>query len=71
VTERDTQAKLLLRSLKGAREQGVSAYEAFMHMGIYRCGARVYDLKRQGHTITTERRPGKTAIYRLVDSPEK
>jgi hypothetical protein len=60
---KQTQNQRLLTVL---RQHPVSALEALLDLGIYRAGARVYDLKREGHHIETTRRPGQTAVYSLV-----
>ena len=69
-SERARQNRDLLRMLRRRAEwgSGVSALEVLNLLGIYRCGARVYDLRRAGFNIRTERRTGMTAFYFLEDA---
>jgi hypothetical protein len=67
-TDKVSQCDRLLNALKAAGPRGVTAMQALDQGGMYRCGARIWDLKKLGHIITTERRPGMTARYRLEDS---
>ena len=55
----------LLKALKAAGPQGVSGMQALDQGGMYRAGARVYELRKMGYSISTELRPGMTALYRL------
>lgn len=64
-TDKTTQCERLLRALKAAGTQGVTAMQALDQGGMYRAGARVFELRKRGYKITTERRPGMTARYRL------
>jgi hypothetical protein len=59
---RATQNAALLNAL---RSGPVSALDALRHLGIYRCGARVWDLRKMGYNITTTRRHGHVAVYKL------
>lgn len=45
-----TQAQRLLEHLKVAP---ITPMQAWVQLGIYRLGARVFDLKKQGHSIST------------------
>ena len=67
-TDNPSQCDRLLNALRAAGPRGVTAMQALDQGGMYRCGARVYDLKKMGYNITTERRAGMTARYRLEDS---
>ena len=64
------------RVLAYLREHGsITPLEALNSFGCYRLGARVWDLRRDGHTISTEIVEGKDqhgeamryAKYRLVE----
>jgi hypothetical protein len=62
-----TQSHALLRYLKTGRE--VTPLQALDRFGCFRLGARIYDLKRQGHAITSRRvRLGSKSFcaYRLA-----
>ena len=62
-----TQAKGILSHLKGG--YGVNPLMALELWGCFRLGARIHDLRNQGHDIVTERvtRNGKTfANYKLI-----
>lgn len=72
-TQTMNQTDMILRYL---RENGsITQAEAVIEFGCYRLGARIYDLKRAGHSITSEtvtakNRYGKQisfAKYRLSD----
>lgn len=63
---RQPQNELTLELLRLRGRVGVSARELFVDYGIYRAGARVFDLRRRGHRIETLRRRGETAVYRLM-----
>ena len=66
-----TQTEQVLRRLQDYGS--ITPVEAMAEYGIMRLGARIWDLKRQGHVISTERETGvnrygeKTAYarYRL------
>ncbi len=53
----------------------ISSYEAMTEYGIYRLGARIFDLKARGHSIVTEMKTGKNrygenthyAVYKLEE----
>ena len=59
-------AKVVLALLRARYPDGVSAIELDREWGIYRAGARVYELRRMGFEIETKTEAGKTAVYRLV-----
>lgn len=67
-----TQTERVLRHLQDYGS--ITQVEAIRDYGIMRLGARIWDLKRQGHVISTERETGvnrygeKTAYarYRMV-----
>ena len=67
-----TQSDRVLRHLKDYGS--ITPVEAMAEYGIMRLGARIWDLKKQGHVISTERETGKNrygektayARYRLV-----
>ena len=46
-----TQCDRLLNYLEA--HDGINPFEAWQELGIYRLGARVYDLKKRGHRIKT------------------
>ena len=50
-----TQNERLLSYLKQHRT--INPLEAWKELGIYRLGARVFDLKREGHDIHSFRQP--------------
>jgi hypothetical protein len=58
----------LLKALRAAGPLGVTAMQALDQGGMYRAGARIYELRKLGYNISTERRLGQTAKYRLEDS---
>jgi hypothetical protein len=64
--ENPTQAHRLLKALQES-EEGVSAYEAALRLGIWRCAARVYELRSLGYNISMSREPNMTARYRLEE----
>ena len=62
-----TQSHLILKHLK--KRKSITPLEALSRFGCFRLGARIYDLKRDGHVIETrmvERRGKRFAEYRLV-----
>lgn len=61
---RATQNATLLEALRNHPE-GVTALQALSWLGIYRAGGRVYDLRRMGYQIRTERHRGAVARYFL------
>ena len=69
---RGTQSERILRHLQDYGS--ITPVEAMAEYGIMRLGARIWDLKKQGHVISTERETGKNrygektayARYRLV-----
>ena len=65
MTTRQTQNERLLRDLRDAGEEGVSAMWALHRLGIYRASARIMELRRAGHVIRTERENGRCAVYFL------
>ena len=48
-----TQNEALLKELKARGTEGITALEALETIGTMRLAARVYDLRKQGHTITS------------------
>lgn len=54
-TESTTQAERLLELLRERGDAGVTPLLALDRIGSFRLGARIYDLKQAGHTITSER----------------
>jgi hypothetical protein len=48
-----TQSQVILEHLK--KHGSITQKEAIDNYGIMRLGARIWDLKRQGHVISTER----------------
>jgi hypothetical protein len=63
------QSRAMLLALSRRGEAGVSAMDALFELHIYRAGARVYELRREGFAIRTERRTGQTATYFLEARP--
>jgi hypothetical protein len=51
-----TQTERVLRHLQDYGS--ITQWEAIRDYGIMRLGARIWDLKRQGHVISTERETG-------------
>ena len=51
-----TQTDRVLRHLKDYGS--ITQWEAIRDYGIMRLGARIWDLKKQGHVISTERETG-------------
>ena len=68
------QCDRLLGYLKVNRE--IDPLTAWSELGIYRLGARVYDLRQAGHNITSDRKPVenrfgeecRVALYTLEDA---
>ena len=44
----------------------ITPAEAYTDLGIYRLGARIFDLRERGHEIQNTRPMGKPARYVLV-----
>jgi hypothetical protein len=59
------QTRDLLRLLQARSPEGVSALDALFQLHIYRAGARVFELRREGYNVRTERKAGETAVYFL------
>lgn len=51
-----TQSQIILEHLR--KHGSITQKEAIDNYGIMRLGARIWDLKRQGHAIFTERETG-------------
>lgn len=72
-----TQCERLLEYLR--TNTGIEPMTAWAELGIYRLGARVYDLKAQGHNIvnvgkTVQNRFGEdchVAYYHLITGEQK
>lgn len=69
MTEKEAQSKRILEYLQ--KGNSLTPLEALKMFDCMRLGARVYDLKNQGHNIVTEmvkdRKSGKIyACYRLM-----
>ena len=69
-----TQEQIVLEHLK-QNEKGITPYEAFTLYYITRLSGRIFDLRRQGHQISTttitKHKDGRVhnyALYRLVKS---
>lgn len=70
----DSQVMLVLNHLKTGEE--INPYDALRKYGIYRLGAIIYDLKKEGYCIATRieyykkpsGRKGHYAVYRLEES---
>ena len=67
MSDKETQNRRLLRALRVNGDNGVSAMDALRYLGIYRCGARIFDLRQSGYEILMSRKSGQTAVYYLVD----
>lgn len=60
--------------LAALRQRPLTSLEVLRELGIYRAGARVYDLRREGHRIATDivpvtnrdRKPCHVARYALL-----
>lgn len=68
------------RILRHLRDHGsITSFEAFSEYGILRLAARIKDLKRRGHNITSEIKHGKNkyeepvhySVYRLIEKKEQ
>lgn len=64
-----TQRETVLAILRERGDDGVSAIELDRKFGIYRAGARVFELRQEGYVIHTKTEHGKTAHYTLLESP--
>lgn len=53
VTDKMSQCEVILQHLRQNRE-GITPLDALNYYGIMRLGARVWDLKAEGHDIKTE-----------------
>ena len=49
-----TQTEAILASLAKRGRRGITPLEALNEHGCFRLGARIYDLRRQGHLIGKE-----------------
>ena len=58
-----TQNKRLLSLLRVRKSKGVTPLEALDEIGSLRLGARIFELRRQGHDIVTERVPISNRRY--------
>jgi len=69
---RRTQNQLILSELK-SNPTGISSIEAFSKFGITRLSARIYDLRREGHTIykrsESRNRKNYARFFMLHESP--
>lgn len=65
-----TQRELVLRLLMSRGKDGISAIELDRKWGIYRAAARINELRRLGHRITTIRKPEHTAVY-VLELPKR
>jgi biotin operon repressor len=66
MNNRPTQVRTLLRMLREAGEDGVSAHDVVYRLGITRPAARVWNLKQLGYDIRTgPREAGQMARYFL------
>lgn len=67
VTDDMSQCDIILKHLRLNPKQGITPWEAMDMYGIMRLGARVWDLKADGHDIVTEdvksKRGKKTIKY--------
>ena len=66
---KDKQTQRILRYME---EHGSISQKEAIELGCYRLSARIHDLKREGHSITMERKGfrneygcGHFAVYRL------
>jgi len=57
-TEKQTQKKAILNHLK--TKGSITSMEAFKKYGATRLSARIFDLRDDGHIITTENQQAKT-----------
>jgi hypothetical protein len=65
-----TQRETVLRLLMSRGKEGISAIELDRKWGIYRAAARINELRRLGHRITTIRQPEHTAVY-VLELPKR
>lgn len=69
----DSQITVILNHLKKSEE--INPLEALSKYGVYRLGAVIFDLKREGHNISSRRqyytkpsgKKGHYAVYRLEE----
>lgn len=75
MTTRRTQADMLLELLRERRGAGVTPLLALEQAGSLRLAAVIFDLKKAGHTITTEMvstgNGKRVAKYVLHERPEQ
>jgi Helix-turn-helix domain len=70
--DRPTQVRVLLRMLREAGSEGVSAHDALYREGIARPAARVWQLKQAGFVIRTgPRKAGEMARYFLEPARDR
>jgi hypothetical protein len=65
---RSSQNKRLLKFMR--KHGSIAPMKALFKLGIYRLGARIWDLKKQGHNIKSEmvyEGPVKFARYKLIE----
>jgi hypothetical protein len=68
----DTQRQEVLEMLRTAGPEGVSRATFIFEKHITQCGARVDELKRQGHVLESEWREGEIYVrYFLKSEPRK
>lgn len=68
-----TQTEEILARLRRNGERGLTPIEALADLGCFRLGARVWDLRREGHLIVNawqETNGKRYARYVLVDFEE-
>ena len=63
------QSRAMLLALSRRGEAGVSAMDALFELHIYRAGARIFELRKEGFNIRTERKRGMVATYVLEAKP--
>lgn len=63
--EHDAQREAVLRYLKQNRE--ITPMQALSDLQIYRLGARIFELREQGHKILNTEKRGKMARYVLIE----
>ena len=69
---KDSQSKQILEYMQN--HGSITSLEAIQHIGCTRLSGRIFDLRRQGHVISSDMEPRPTrtgettrvAVYRLV-----
>ena len=63
----ETQNKIILEWLQAGNT--ITQWQAAMHWGCWRLGARIFDLRSKGHNIETiwqQKKKKRYALYKLI-----